>query len=202
MKESLRCERAHAREWHVKHADQNRVSYRNVDYVFDRSEFLVCRCDRRRAFIVVQVPDRGGRTTELQAPPPEMPTFQRGGSAGGGRRAGHAPQHHNQQSQGTAERKFYQEMSSPTCLVLGQRGGGWSARGGASGDGQFSGGYAQQQPYAMADPYAQQYSQMGYQGQQQIVNEYAGMDHSGTYGGRGRGGRGGRGGGGGGRRPR
>ncbi len=36
----------------------------------------------------------------------------------------------------------------------------------------------------------QQYPQMGYQGQQQIVNEYAGMDN----GGRGRGGRGGRGG--------
>ena len=93
-------------------------------------------------------------------------------------------------------------IEKSTHLFLGQRGGGWSARGGASGDAQFSGGYSQQQqPYAMADPYAQQYSQMGYQGQQQIVNEYAGMDHSGIYGGRGRGGRGGRGGGGG-RRPR
>lgn len=47
----------------------------------------------------------------------------------------------------------------------------------------------------MVDPYAQaqQYQQMSYQGQQQIVNEYAGMDYSGAYGGRGRG-RGGRGG--------
>jgi len=35
---------------------------------------------------------------------------------------------------------------------------------------------------------------MGYQGQQQIVNEYAGVEHGANYGGRGRGGRGGRGG--------
>jgi hypothetical protein len=50
----------------------------------------------------------------------------------------------------------------------------------------------------MNDPYMQQYPQMGYQGQQQIVNEYAGSDyngnHNGNHNGRGRGGRGGRGG--------
>ena len=46
----------------------------------------------------------------------------------------------------------------------------------------------------MNDPYMQQYPQMGYFGQQQIVNEYAGLDYNGNYGGRGRGGgRGGRG---------
>jgi hypothetical protein len=53
-----------------------------------------------------------------------------------------------------------------------------------------SGGYQQQQ----YDPYMQQYPQMGYQGQQQIINEYAGLDYGGGGGGRGRGGRGGRGG--------
>jgi hypothetical protein len=73
-------------------------------------------------------------------------------------------------------------------FVVGHRGGGggggWSGRGG--GDRFYSGGHQQQQ----YDPYMQQYPQMDYLGQQQIVNEYAGMD----YGGRGRGGRGGRGG--------
>jgi hypothetical protein len=39
----------------------------------------------------------------------------------------------------------------------------------------------------------QQHPQMGYFGQQQIVNEYAGLDYTANYGGRGRGGRGGRG---------
>jgi hypothetical protein len=73
--------------------------------------------------------------------------------------------------------------------------GGWSGRGGggSGGDRPYSGGYQQQQQYGMIDPYAQQYSQMGYQGQQQVVNEYVGMDNGGGYGGRGRG-RGGRGG--------
>jgi hypothetical protein len=75
-------------------------------------------------------------------------------------------------------------------LFVGHRGGsggGWSGRGsGGGGDRPYSGGYQQQQQY---DPYMQSYSEMNYQGQQQIVNEYAGMDYSG----RGRGGRGGRG---------
>ncbi len=46
------------------------------------------------------MPDRGGRTTELQAPPPDMPSFQRGGSAsggGGGRRGGGGHQHQHQE---------------------------------------------------------------------------------------------------------
>lgn len=71
-------------------------------------------------------------------------------------------------------------------------GGGWSGRGGRGGDRPHSGSY-QHQNYAAPDPYAQQYPQMAYQGQQQIVNEYAGMDYGGNHGGRGRGGRGGRG---------
>ncbi|CAF3436590.1 unnamed protein product [Rotaria sp. Silwood1] len=126
--------------------------------------------------LIPKVPDRGGRTTELQAPPPEMPSYQRGGSAGGARRGGGGQQHQ------------YQEQRSHR----GGGGGGWSGRGGG-GDRPYSGGY-QQQNYGMMDPYMQQYPQMAYQGQQQIVNEYAGMDYGGTYGGRGRGGRGGRGG--------
>ncbi|CAF4226440.1 unnamed protein product [Rotaria socialis] len=125
--------------------------------------------------LMPKVPDRGGRTTELQAPPPEMPSYQRGGSAGGARRGGGGQQHQNNEQRG-------------------HRGGaGWSARGGGGGDRPHSGGY-QQQNYGAVDPHMQPYPQMAYQGQQQIVNEYAGMDHSGNYGGRGRGGRGGRGG--------
>lgn len=88
-------------------------------------------------------------------------------------------------------------------LVGNHRGGGWSARGGAgaAGDRPYSGGGYQQvqyDPYGQPfDPYMQQHPQMGYQGQQQIINEYAGME----YNGRGRGGGGGRRGGRGGRRP-
>lgn len=45
------------------------------------------------------MPDRGGRTTEFQAPPPDMPSFQRGGSAGsGGGRRGHQHQYHDQRN--------------------------------------------------------------------------------------------------------
>jgi protein FAM98B len=130
--------------------------------------------------LIPKVPDRGGRTTELQAPPPDMPSYQRGGSAGGGGRRGGGGHQHQ-----------YNEQRNHSN---GHRGGGWSGRGGGGGDRPHSGGYQQQQydPYTQQyDPYMQQYSHMDYQGQQQIVNEYAGMD----YGGRGnRGGRGGRGG--------
>ena len=73
-------------------------------------------------------------------------------------------------------------------------GGGWSARGGGFSDRPYSGGYQQQQQhYGMMNPYMQQHPQMAYQGQQQIVNEYAGMDYDENYGGRSRGRRGGRG---------
>ncbi|CAF0883467.1 unnamed protein product [Adineta ricciae] len=145
--------------------------------------------------LIPKVPDRGGRTTELQAPPPDMPSFQRGGSAGGNRHGGggHQQQHHHHQEQ---------RNQSNGCHRGG--GAGWSARGGY-GDRPHSGGYhqQQQQQYAMMDPgMMMQYPQMGYQGQQQIVNEYAAMDNGGDYGGGGRGrgrGRGGRGRGG--RRP-
>ncbi|CAF4727796.1 unnamed protein product, partial [Rotaria sp. Silwood1] len=47
--------------------------------------------------LIPKVPDRGGRTTELQAPPPEMPSYQRGGSAGGARRGGGGQQHQYQE---------------------------------------------------------------------------------------------------------
>ncbi|CAF1004687.1 unnamed protein product [Adineta steineri] len=144
--------------------------------------------------LIPKVPDRGGRTTELSAPPPDMPSFQRGGSAhhaGGGRRggggSGHQHQHHEQRNNFNGQRG-------------GGGGGGWSGRGGGGNfnerpySGGGGGGYQQMQ-YGMMDPSMQQYPQMGYQGQQQIVNEYAGMDYGTNYGGRGRGGgRGGRGG--------
>ncbi len=51
-----------------------------------------------KTYIYVQVPDRGGRTTELQAPPPEMPSYQRGGSARGGGHRGHQHQYHEQRT--------------------------------------------------------------------------------------------------------
>lgn len=62
--------------------------------------------------ISTQVPDRGGRTTELQAPPPEMPAFQRGGSAGGGggRRGGGSahqqPHEQRDHASGKSEENF------------------------------------------------------------------------------------------------
>lgn len=129
--------------------------------------------------IIPKVPDRGGRTTDLQAPPPDMPSFQRGGHGGGGRRGGSG--HQNQ----------YHEQRNNTNGHRGGGGGGWSR--GGYGDRPHSGGY--QQPHMAMNPAMMQYPQMGYQGQQQIVNEYAGMDYGGNYSGRGRGGgRGGRGG--------
>lgn len=89
--------------------------------------------------------------------------------------------------------KSKETIDNDESISLGNR-GGWSNRG-AGGDRPYSGGGGgyQQMPYAMVDPYMQPYPPMMYQGQQQIINEYAGMDYGGTYGGRGRG-RGGRGG--------
>ncbi|KAH9280462.1 Protein FAM98A [Echinococcus granulosus] len=48
-------------------------------------------CPLNRILMAGQVPDRGGRTWEVEAPPPEMPAFQKrraGGGRGGGRGRG------------------------------------------------------------------------------------------------------------------
>ena len=44
-------------------------------------------CPLNRILMTGQVPDRGGRAWEIEAPPPEMPAFkkrQAGGGGGGG----------------------------------------------------------------------------------------------------------------------
>ncbi|CAF1353320.1 unnamed protein product [Didymodactylos carnosus] len=133
--------------------------------------------------IIPEVPDRGGRTTELQAPPPDMPTFQRGGGHQGHR----GGQQHNAPRQ--------QHNDRPQS---GRVQGGWAHGGGGGGYGdmQYTGGYQQQQMYAPAYQHQQVYQNpnMSYQGQQQVINEYAGgmnqggyQDNSGYGGGRGRG---------------
>ncbi|KAG5675289.1 hypothetical protein PVAND_005201 [Polypedilum vanderplanki] len=70
--------------------------------------------------IIGKVPDRGGRTLELQKPPPEMPSWQKrndGGGRGGGRGGGNFNQnrgnfnqsnrgHHQKQGQGFPQEQY------------------------------------------------------------------------------------------------
>lgn len=57
------------------------------------------------------MPDRGGRTTELQAPPPEMPAYQRGGSARGGHRGGGGHQNHPQEQRNHSNGTYSNQLT-------------------------------------------------------------------------------------------